>query len=264
MEYRPCIDIHNGKVKQIVGATLSDESGQADENFVSERGADFFAGFYRDEGLVGGHVIMLNKPDSPYYEATKEQAKKALLAFPGGLQIGGGINPDNAGEFLAAGASHVIITSYAFSDGELSFERLDKMVKAAGKEHIVLDLSVRKRRHNFYVVTDRWQTFTSLRLEPKLLKELEPYCDEYLVHAADVEGKTSGIDEEVLSILAEYAKGEDKTNSITYAGGISTYEDIETIKELGDGNINITIGSAMDLFGGDLNYETVMTMCNHL
>ena len=257
MEYRPCIDIHNGKVKQIVGATLSDESGSADENFVSERGADFFAKFYRDEGLMGGHIILLNKADSPYYEATKAQAMAALKAYPGGMQVGGGINADNAGEFIDAGASHVIITSYAFTDGELDRGRLQKMVDAVGAEHIVLDLSARKRKNHHYVVTDRWQTFTSQRITPELFYELEGYCDEYLVHAADVEGQSAGIDDEVLSVLAKY----EGKNAVTYAGGIASYGDIEHIREIGGGKINITIGSAMDLFGGDLNYETVRRMC---
>ncbi len=256
MEYRPCIDIHNGKVKQIIGGSLRDEGDTAVENFVSERGADFFADFYRQEGLFGGHVIMLNRPDSPYYEKTKEQALAALSAFPKGLQIGGGINPENAPEFLDAGASHVIITSYAFSDGELDLGRIEKMVKAVGAEHLVIDLSARKRHHNHYVVTDRWQTFTSQRVEPELFYKLDPCCDEYLIHAVDMEGKNTGIDEEVLEILSGY-----DGHPITYAGGISSYEDVERIRELGRGRINITVGSALDLFGGDLNYETVKKMC---
>ena len=259
MEYRPCIDIHNGKVKQIVGGSLRDEGDVADENFVSERGADFFAAFYRDEGLMGGHVVMLNSKDSPYYEATKQQALAALRAFPGGMQVGGGITAENAAEFLDAGASHVIITSFAFLDGELSVDRLKKLVDTVGREHIVLDLSARKRRNHHYVVTDRWQTFTRERVEPELFYRLESYCDEYLIHAVDMEGKNTGIHEEVLEILSGY-----DGLPVTYAGGISPYADIDTIREKGDGRINITIGSAMDLFGGELNYETVLTMCAHI
>ena len=256
MEYRPCIDIHNGKVKQIVGGSLKDEGDSADENFVSERDADFFARFYMDEGLVGGHVIMLNSADSPYYEATKAQALKALKTFPGGLQIGGGITPDNAKSFLDAGASHVIITSYAFVDGQMSMDRIKQMVDAVGRDHIVLDLSARKRYAHHYVVTDRWQTFTDERIELELFKKLEPYCSEFLVHAVDIEGKGTGIDDEVLDILSRY-----DGKPVTYAGGISTYEDIEHIREVGKNRINITIGSALDLFGGELNYETVKKMC---
>lgn len=254
MEYRPCIDIHNGKVKQIVGSSLEDEGDQAQENFVSKRDADFFAEFYAKDGLKGGHVIMLNKQDSPYYEATKQQALLALRTYPGGMQIGGGINADNAKEFLDAGATHVIVTSYVFSDGRINYENLQKLVDAVGKEHIVLDISCRKLDDDYYIVTDRWQNFTKERITPELLDELSRYCDEFLIHAADVEGKCQGIEEELVQLLGAWGK-----IPMTYAGGISDYQDIEDIKELGQGKLNITIGSALDLFGGPMNYETVLS-----
>ena len=254
MEFRPCIDIHNGKVKQIVGATLEDDGDAAAENFVSERGADFFANFYRDEGLYGGHVILLNKKDSPYYEATRAQAFAALRAFPGGLQVGGGITAENAAEFLEAGASHVIVTSYVFKDGEINYDNLEQLVAAVGKEHIVLDLSCKKKHSNHYIVTDRWQNFTREQVTPELLERLSAYCDEFLIHAADVEGQQAGVDEELLSILAEY-----DGIPVTYAGGVGSYDDILDVKHFGGGRINLTIGSALDLFGGTLNYETVRT-----
>ena len=254
MEYRPCIDIHNGKVKQIVGSSLEDEGDQAQENFVSKRDADFFAEFYAKDGLKGGHVIMLNKQDSPYYEATKQQALLALRTYPGGMQIGGGINADNAKEFLDAGATHVIVTSYVFSDGRINYENLHKLVDAVGKEHIVLDISCRKLDDDYYIVTDRWQNFTKERIRPELLYELSQYCDEFLIHAADVEGKCQGIEEELVQLLGAWGK-----IPMTYAGGISDYQDIEDIKELGQGKLNITIGSALDLFGGPMNYETVLS-----
>ncbi|MCR4999895.1 MAG: phosphoribosylformimino-5-aminoimidazole carboxamide ribotide isomerase [Lachnospiraceae bacterium] len=254
MEFRPCIDIHNGKVKQIVGATLEDDGDAAAENFVSERGADFFANFYRDEGLYGGHVILLNKKDSPYYEATRAQALSALRAFPGGLQVGGGITAENAAEFLEAGASHVIVTSYVFKDGEINYDNLEKLVAAVGKEHIVLDLSCKKKHNNYYIVTDRWQNYTKEQVAPELLERLSAYCDEFLIHAADVEGQQAGVDEELLSILAEY-----NGIPVTYAGGVGGYDDILDVKQFGGGRINLTIGSALDLFGGTLNYETVRT-----
>ncbi len=253
MEYRPCIDIHNGKVKQIVGSSLEDEGDRADENFVSKRDADFFAEFYAKDGLKGGHVIMLNQKDSPYYEATKQQALLALGTYPGGLQIGGGITADNAAEFLAAGASHVIVTSYVFSDGVINYEHLQNLVNAVGKEYIVLDLSCRKKEDDYYIVTDRWHHFTRERLTEALLDELSSYCDEFLIHAADVEGKCVGIEEELIRLLGAWGK-----IPMTYAGGISEYQDIADIKELGQGNLNITIGTALDLFGGPLNYETVL------
>ena len=160
MKFRPCIDIHNGKVKQIVGGSLTDVQDQAKENFVSEQDAAFYAELYKKAGIKGGHVILLNSLDSPYYEATKAQALLALGAYPKGLQIGGGVNPQNAGEYLDAGASHVIVTSYVFKDGKISWENLNKMKEAAGKENLVLDLSCRKKDGKYYIVTDRWQKFT--------------------------------------------------------------------------------------------------------
>ena len=253
MEYRPCIDIHNGKVKQIVGGTLEDEEDSAQENFVSKRNADFFAEFYAKDGLKGGHIILLNKQDSPYYEATKEQAILALKTYPGGMQVGGGIRPDNAAEFLEAGASHVIVTSYVFSDGMVDYAHLSEMRDAVGKDHLVLDISCRRKDEDYYIVTDRWQTFTKEKITTELLDRLAEYCDEFLVHGADVEGMASGIEENLVRLLGEWHK-----IPITYAGGIADYNDIEQIKELSGGNLNITIGTALDLFGGHLNYETVL------
>lgn len=254
MEYRPCIDIHNGKVKQIVGSSLEDEGDIASENFVSKRDADFFAEFYAKDGLKGGHVIMLNKQGSPYYETTKQQALLALRSYPGGLQVGGGINSDNAMEFIKAGATHVIVTSYVFADGVVNYDNLKKLVDTVGKERIVLDVSCRKKDDDYYIVTDRWQNFTKERITEKLLDDLSAYCDEFLVHAADVEGKCQGIEEDLVRLLGNWGK-----IPMTYAGGISDYQDIADIKEIGQGNLNITIGSALDLFGGPLNYETVLS-----
>ncbi|MCI5822232.1 MAG: phosphoribosylformimino-5-aminoimidazole carboxamide ribotide isomerase [Lachnospiraceae bacterium] len=254
MEYRPCIDIHNGKVKQIVGSSLEDEGDIASENFVSKRDADFFAEFYAKDGLKGGHVIMLNKQGSPYYETTKQQALLALRSYPGGLQVGGGINSDNAMEFIKAGATHVIVTSYVFADGVVNYDNLKKLVDTVGKERIVLDVSCRKKDDDYYIVTDRWQNFTKERITEELLDDLSAYCDEFLVHAADVEGKCQGIEEDLVRLLGNWGK-----IPMTYAGGISDYQDIADIKEIGQGNLNITIGSALDLFGGPLNYETVLS-----
>lgn len=254
MEYRPCIDIHNGKVKQIVGSSLEDEGDIASENFVSKRDADFFAEFYAKDGLKGGHVIMLNKQGSPYYETTKQQALLALRSYPGGLQVGGGINSDNAMEFIKAGATHVIVTSYVFADGVVNYDNLKKLVDTVGKERIVLDVSCRKKDDDYYIVTDRWQNFTKERITEELLDDLSAYCDEFLVHAADVEGKCQGIEEDLVRLLGNWGK-----IPMTYAGGISDYQDIADIKEIGQGKLNITIGSALDLFGGPLNYETVLS-----
>ena len=202
MQLRPCIDIHNGKVKQIVGGTLRDEGDKASENFVSEKEADHFAELYRAKGLYGGHVIMLNSVLSPEYESTKAQCIKALKAFPGGLQAGGGITPENAAEFLEAGASHVIVTSYVFRDGKIDRGNLEKIVEAVGKNRLVLDLSCRKKDGRYLVVTDRWQRFTDQEVTPDFLEELSGSCDEFLIHGVDVEGKAAGADEELLELLA--------------------------------------------------------------
>jgi phosphoribosylformimino-5-aminoimidazole carboxamide ribotide isomerase len=253
MEYRPCIDIHNGKVKQIVGGSFEDEGDRVEENFVSKRNADFFAEFYAKDGLKGGHIILLNKKDSPYYEATKAQAMLALQTYPGGMQVGGGIDAENAPDFLKAGASHVIVTSYVFSDGVINYDHLEKLVAAVGKEHIVLDISCRRKDDDYYVVTDRWQKFTKEKITVELLDNLANYCDEFLIHAADVEGMAQGIEEDLVRLLGSWNK-----IPVTYAGGIADYDDIARIKELSDGNLNITIGTALDLFGGQLNYETVL------
>ena len=193
MEFRPCIDIHNGKVKQIVGGSLKDTGNFAEENFVSKQDAAFYANMYKEAGIHGGHIILLNAKDSEYYAATKEQALKALSAYPGGLQIGGGITAENAEEFLVAGASHVIVTSYVFMDGRIDYDRLKQLVAAVGKEHLVLDLSCRKRNDDYYIVTDRWQKFTEEKVTLSLLNRLKDSCDEFLIHAVDVEGRQAAL-----------------------------------------------------------------------
>lgn len=197
MRFRPCIDIHNGTVKQIVGGSLRDEGDWASTNFASELDAAFYAELYQKDGLSGGHIILLNPVGSRYYEETKRQAMEALAAYPGGMQIGGGITEGNARDFLNAGASHVIVTSYVFKDGIFQRENLEKLISTVGKEHIVLDLSCRKREKGYYVVTDRWQKFTNMRLTEDVLTELAGCCDEFLIHGVDVEGKRSGMEEEI-------------------------------------------------------------------
>lgn len=253
MQFRPCIDIHNGKVKQIVGSSLQDAGDQAEENFVAEQDGAFFAKLYKDAGIRGGHIILLNPEQSEYYEATREQALLALHEYPGGLQIGGGIHAGNAASFIKEGASHVIVTSYVFKDGRISFENLERLVNAVGKEHLVLDLSCRYRENGYYIVTDRWQKFTDERVTPELLDRLSGYCDEFLVHAVDVEGKASGIEEELASLLGQWNR-----IPITYAGGVRNFDDLEKIRELGHGHLNVTIGSALDLFGGTMPYRKVL------
>lgn len=258
MEFRPCIDIHNGKVKQIVGGSLKDAGNQAEENFVSEQDAVFYANMYKEAGIRGGHIILLNAKDSEYYEATKQQALAALAAYPGGLQVGGGITAANAGEFLDAGASHVIVTSYVFRDGRIDYERLTELVAVVGKERLVLDVSCRWRGEagadaGYYIVTDRWQKFTEEKVTLSLLNRLKDCCDEFLIHAVDVEGKASGIETELVKMLGEWGE-----IPVTYAGGVGSFTDLEQLKVLGQGRVNVTIGSALDLFGGAMEYEKVL------
>lgn len=256
MKFRPCIDIHNGKVKQIVGSSLKDAGDQAAENFVTDQDAAYFAKLYQKYEVKGGHVILLNGKDSSFYEETKRQAFSALSAYPGGLQAGGGITAENAAEFLDAGASHVIVTSYVFQGGQILYENLEKLVKAAGKEHLVLDVSCKKRVDGYYIVTDRWQKETDIKITPVLLAELSAFCDEFLIHAVDVEGKKSGMEEELLSELAKW-----QGIPITYAGGVRSMEDLRRLEEIGAGKIDVTIGSALSLFGGTLNFAEVVEYC---
>lgn len=253
MKFRPCIDIHNGSVKQIVGGSLKDEADAARENYVSELGASFYADIYRKHGLKGGHIIILNPAGSPYYEADLRQAEEALRVYPGGLQIGGGINAGNARHFIELGASHVIVTSYVFKDGQVNFENLRRMTEAVGRKRLVLDLSCRKRDGRYYIVTDRWQSFTDVEVTEETLDMFSEYCDEYLIHAVDVEGKASGIEKELAGLLGRWGK-----LPVTYAGGVGSFEDLASLKELGKGKLDVTIGSALDLFGGSMSYEKVI------
>ena len=252
--FRPCIDIHNGKVKQIVGGSLTDRNSSADENFVSELSAADYARMYMRDGLKGGHVILLNKEGGEYFAETKEQAISALRAYPGGLQIGGGIEPSNAKNYILSGASHVIVTSYLFPEGEFDEERLTRMVDAVGREHLVIDLSCKKIDGRYHIATDRWQHITKTVLNLSLLNRLTPFCDEFLIHGVDVEGKKKGPDRGLIKLLSSYKKG----NPITYAGGIHTLEDVRMIEEISDGRLNYTIGSALDLFGGEIPYRSIV------
>lgn len=258
MEFRPCIDIHNGRVKQIVGGSLKDKGNQAEENFVSQMDGAFYANMYKKAGIRGGHIILLNPVTSEYYEATRAQAFLALHSYPGGLQIGGGITADNAAQFIEAGASHVIVTSYVFNNGRIDYNNLEKLVDAVGKSHLVLDLSCRKKDDSYYIVTDRWQKFTDEVITEELLDELSQYCDEFLIHAVDVEGKASGIEKELVILLGDWGK-----IPLTYAGGVHSFEDLRLIKELGHNRVNVTIGSALDLFGGSMKFEDVIAFCGN-
>ena len=242
--FRPCIDLHEGKVKQLVGGTLSADSRQIRTNFVSERPASWYAELYKRDNLRGGHVIMLGP-------GNETAAREALAAFPGGLQVGGGITFENAADWLKAGASHVIVTSWIFREGQLDWERLQQLALTVGNDRLVLDLSCRKRDGDYFVVTNRWQTFTELTVSRETLEELAPFCDEFLIHAVDVEGLCRGIDLELVENLARWSP-----ITATYAGGAKSLQDLEEVTRRGQGRIHLTIGSALDIFGGTgVRYE---------
>lgn len=255
MKFRPCIDIHNGKVKQIVGGSLRDQGDMAQTNFISEQTAAWYAERYKQDGLKGGHIILLNSRDSQYFEATREQAVQALSAYPKGMQIGGGITAANAEEYLDAGASHVIVTSYVFREGQVDRSRLKQLKETVGKEHLVLDLSCRKKEDGYYIVTDRWQNFTKERLSEELLDEMAQYCDEFLVHGVDVEGKAAGIASDLVKLLGNWRK-----IPITYAGGIGSLKELKKFRNLGQEKLDFTIGSALDLFGGTIPYTSLIRL----
>ncbi len=253
MEFRPCIDIHNGKVKQLIGGSVADTCDAAQENFVSEKDSVWYAHLFEEKKLKNGHVIILNSKTSPNFEISRQQALAALRAYPGGLQVGGGITADNAREYLEAGASHVIVTSHVFHDGTISYENLNRLLENVGKDKLILDLSCRKKDGEYYIVTDRWQKYTRVILNEDVLDMLSMFCDEFLIHAVDVEGKICGIEKELVEMLGRWNR-----IPITYAGGIRSLEDIRTIKELSRNKIHITVGSALDLYGGKLEFEKVM------
>lgn len=235
--FRPCIDLHEGKVKQIVGGTLAaDEALRT--NFVSDRPASWYARLYKGDGLKGGHVIMLGP-------GNESQAREALVAYPGGLQIGGGINIDNATSWLDAGASHVIVTSWVFHEGRIDRARLNDLVQRIGRDRLVLDLSCKRRGGDYFVVTDRWKNFTDTTLSAGTLKDLAGSCAEFLVHAVDVEGLCTGVDMTLVEKLGHWSP-----IPITYAGGARSIEDLESVTLAGRGNVDLTIGSALDIFGG--------------
>ncbi|KAI0488484.1 hypothetical protein KFK09_028317 [Dendrobium nobile] len=250
VHFRPCIDIHKGKVKQIVGSTLQDsaEKNTLITNFESDKSAAEFADLYKQDELRGGHVIMLGADEASKYGATE-----ALHAYPGGMQVGGGINLENAVHYLEEGASHVIVTSHVFQDGKVVLERLKEFVHTVGKDMLVLDLSCRKKDEKYVIVTDRWQKFSNLCLDEENLAFLASFADEFLVHGVDMEGKRLGIDEELVTLLGRFSP-----IPVTYAGGVTTMEDLEKIKIAGMGRVDVSVGSALDIFGGDLAYKKVV------
>ncbi len=238
--FRPCIDLHQGKVKQIVGGTLSDTGEGLRTNFVSEQDAAWFAELYKRDGLSGGHIIMLGS-------GNEKQALSALQAWPGGMQVGGGLDDANILPYLEAGASHVIVTSWLFPGGQFSLERLRRISSLAGKGKLVVDLSCRRRQDGWFVAINRWQTVTQVRIEAALLESISGYCDEFLIHAADVEGRQQGVEWDLVDLLSRTSP-----IPITYAGGARDISDLQSMEERSGGRLNLSIGSALDIFGGNL------------
>lgn len=249
MEFRPCIDLHDGKVKQIVGSTLGYKDQAVVENFSSEHDSSYYAQLFQENKLTGGHVIMLGP-------GNEDAAIRALQSYPKGLQVGGGITANNAKKYIDAGASHVIVTSYIFHDGMLHMERLKQLIDVVGKEQLVIDLSCRKRDGKWFVVTDKWTKFSDFEVNAKSIQQIEQYCDELLIHAVDVEGKRSGMQEDLVRDLAQWT-----TIPTTYAGGVRSLIDLEKFHDLAKGKLHVTIGSALSIFGGDLDFDTVVTYC---
>lgn len=239
MEFRPCIDLHNGQVKQIIGSTLVDgDAENLTTNFLSTHPSSYYAQMYKDDGLTGGHIIMLGPGND-------EAASDALAAYPGGMQVGGGINAANARQWLERGASGVIVTSWVFKDGQIHEDRLQELLSAVGKEHLILDLSCRRRGDAYYIVTDRWQNFTEVQVNKESMNYFARFCSEFLVHAVDVEGKCNGIETKLAKSLGEWSP-----IPTTYAGGVKNIADMEMINRLGDSRLHATVGSALDIFGG--------------
>ncbi|KAJ2327356.1 Enzyme that catalyzes the fourth step in the histidine pathway [Coemansia sp. RSA 2702] len=238
-QFRPCIDLHNGQVKQIVGGTLHDtDAGQLHTNFVSAEPAAYYARLYREHQLQGGHVIMLGP-------GNQQAAAEALAAYPGGLQVGGGITVDNACEWIGRGASKVIVTSWLFPDARFDRARLLQLAERVGRDRLVVDLSCRRRDAGWVVAMNRWQTLTDVTLDREWLAEIAHHCSEFLVHAADVEGLCRGIDRKLVAALAEWSP-----IPVTYAGGASSLDDLALVDRLSAGSVHLTIGSALDIFGG--------------
>jgi phosphoribosylformimino-5-aminoimidazole carboxamide ribotide isomerase len=238
--FRPCIDLHQGKVKQIVGGTLTDAGEGLQTNFVSPHGAAWFADLYRRDGLAGGHIIMLGS-------GNEAEAEAALRAWPGGMQIGGGLDDSNVLRWIEAGASQVIVTSWLFPGGSLSMERLSRLSGLVGKERLVIDLSCRRREAGWNVAMNRWQTVTEVRIDEALLAALSRHCAEFLIHAADVEGRQQGMDWELVELL-----GRISPIPTTYAGGARDVSDLDRLDRESRGRLDLSIGSALDIFGGKL------------
>lgn len=249
LEFRPCIDLHDGKVKQIVGSTLGHKDQEVIENFISNHDSSYYAKMFANDQLTGGHIIMLG-------DGNEEAALAALAAYPQGLQVGGGITTENANKYIDAGATHVIVTSFIFYDGKLHLDRLKQLVQIVGKKHLVIDLSCRLRDGKWFVVTDKWTKFSDFEVNAESIAFIENFCDELLIHAVDVEGKKGGMQESLVHDLATWT-----TIPTTYAGGVRSLDDLKKFENIANGRLHVTIGSALSIFGGDLPYSDVVKYC---
>lgn len=236
--FRPCIDLHDGQVKQIVGGSLSADGSGLKTNFVSPHPPGHFAAMYRRDGLVGGHVIKLGAGNDP-------AAKAAISAWPDAFHVGGGIDLDNAQPWIEGGAAKIIVTSWLFPDGVFSEARLAALAQRVSRNRLVVDLSCRRRGEHWFVATNRWQTLTDFAITEASLLALARHCSEFLIHAADVEGLCSGIDEALVAALGRWS-----TLPCTYAGGGKDIGDLQLVDRLSGGRIDLTFGSALDIFGG--------------
>ena len=228
------------QVKQIVGGSLSDtDQEQLQTNFIAEHDSAWFAEQYKQDQLYGGHIIKLGPGND-------EAARRALSAWPDGMHLGDGINADNAKSWLDAGAEKVIVTSFLFDGDHLNVHKLQALSNLVGKEQLVVDLSCRRRNDSWVVATNRWQTYTDFAINPENLEAVAAYCSELLIHAADVEGKCQGIDQELVQFLGQHI-----SIPCTYAGGARNIDDLKSVQSLSNGCIDLTFGSALDIFGGN-------------
>lgn len=241
-----CIDLHDGQVKQIVGGTLKDNDDSLETNFVSKYPPSYYAQLYLKNRIEGCHVIKLG----PNNDAA---AMEALNAAPGFLQVGGGINDENCLQWLEK-ASKIIVTSWLFTkEGTFLMDRLQLLSNKCGPDRIVVDLSCRRTPDSKWVVAmNKWQTLTTLELNKETFTELSKYTDEFLIHAADVEGLCKGIETDLVTKLYEWTKDINKEVKIVYAGGAKSISDLELVDKLSNGTVDLTYGSSLDIFGGKL------------
>ncbi len=247
MNFRPCIDVFKGKVVQLIGTSLfGGEEKTIVKHFESEYSPAYYAELFKQDNLKGGHILSLGSGNN-------DVVIEALKAFNGGMKYGGSVTPENAHVYLDAGATHVIVNSYVFDNGEINLPNLKSLVKSIGKDKLVLDMSCRKKNGDYYIVTNLWEKFTNVILDQKSLQDISKYCDEIIVHGVDSEGRKQGLESDLVRILAQHTP-----IKTVYAGGISSIADLTMIKALGNEKIDPCIGTALSIYGGNLSYYEVL------